>query len=195
MPANDDLDLSRVWHPPAVAAPQDVRMVLVSECAAAVDSDNYGAGPDALFEVTTRDAFERAGLSASSTRDLLAHGIYTTVAVRHPKRGYGISAATVKAHMPTLRAELEQFTHATVYMLMGDVAIAAINQWARATGKPRPIPAGSTYKIRGGEYFFGAVRVFPSYVQAGKAWFVEASKREMVAQDLRAAMEIAGVGA
>jgi hypothetical protein len=37
-------------------------------------------------------------------------------------------------------------------MLMGDVAIKAVNQIAKRAGEDRVIPAGSTYKIRKNEY-------------------------------------------
>ena len=74
---------------------------------------------------------------------------------------------------------------------MGDVAINAINAIARRSGQPRVIPAGSTYKMRGGEFKFRGARAFPSYVQAGPAFFVEKSKRRMIAEDIRNALLIA----
>ncbi len=52
------------------------------------------------------------------------------------------------------------------------------------------IPAGSTYKVRGGHCSFGSARVFPSCLQAGKAFFIETSKRQMIAEDLRAALAL-----
>jgi len=52
------------------------------------------------------------------------------------------------------------------------------------------IPARSTYKIRKGEYIYGDRRVFPSYLQAGPAFFIEQSKRRMIAEDIRNAMKI-----
>jgi hypothetical protein len=52
------------------------------------------------------------------------------------------------------------------------------------------IPAGSTYKIRGGEYLFRGRRAFPSYVQAGPSFFIEKSKRRMIAEDIAAALAL-----
>jgi hypothetical protein len=52
------------------------------------------------------------------------------------------------------------------------------------------IPAGSTYKLRGAKYFFQGKRVFPSYLQAGPSFFIEKSKRKMIAQDIAAALQI-----
>jgi hypothetical protein len=73
---------------------------------------------------------------------------------------------------------------------MGDVAIKAINSIAKRNGEPRVIPAGATYKIRGGEFTFRGARAFPSYVQAGPAFFVEKSKRKMIAQDIKKALDL-----
>ncbi|MEE8373791.1 MAG: uracil-DNA glycosylase, partial [Dehalococcoidia bacterium] len=77
-----------------------------------------------------------------------------------------------------------------VFMLMGDVAIKAVNYIARRAGEKRVIPAGSTYKIRGDEYLFRGRRAFPSYLQAGPSFFIEKSKRRMITEDIRAAMEL-----
>ncbi len=73
-------------------------------------------------------------------------------------------------------------------MLMGDSAIKAVNAIARRNGEPRVVPAGSTYKLRGGDYRFRGMKVFPSYVQAGPAFFIEKSKRQMIAEDIAAAL-------
>ena len=75
---------------------------------------------------------------------------------------------------------------------MGDVAIKAVNTIARRAGQPRVIPAGSTYKIRGPAYHWGAVRAFPSYLQAGPSFLIEKSKRKMIAEDLTAALDLLG---
>jgi len=73
---------------------------------------------------------------------------------------------------------------------MGDVAIRALNEIARRGGEHRVIPAGSTYKVRSGAYHFRGKRVFPSYLQAGPSFFIEKSKRRMIAQDIAAAMKL-----
>jgi hypothetical protein len=73
---------------------------------------------------------------------------------------------------------------------MGDVAIKAVNYIAQRAGAGRVIPAGSTYKIRGGEYFFGDKQAFPSYTQAGPSFFIEKSKRRMIAEDIAAALRM-----
>ena len=75
-----------------------------------------------------------------------------------------------------------------------DVAIKALNYIARRAGEARVIPSGSTYKIRGQEYTFRGRRVFPSYLQAGPSFFIEKSKREMIAEDISEALSILSTG-
>ena len=87
---------------------------------------------------------------------------------------------------------MDQFPNVKAYLLMGDVAIKALNYIARRAGEPRVIPAGSTYKIRGQEYHFRGRRAFPSYLQAGPSFFIEKSKRRMIAEDIAAALALAG---
>jgi hypothetical protein len=72
---------------------------------------------------------------------------------------------------------------------MGDIAIKSVNAIAKRCGESRVIPAGSTYKIRSGEYYFRGGRVFPSYLQVGPSFGIEKSKRSMIAEDIQAAVE------
>ena len=83
------------------------------------------------------------------------------------------------------------FPNVRAFLLMGDVAIKAINNIARRAGEKRVIPAGSTYKIRDHEYFFRGKRAFPSYLQAGPSFFIEKSKRKTIAQDIAATLNLA----
>ena len=53
-------------------------------------------------------------------------------------------------------------------------------------------PAGSTYKLRGPAYYFRGQRAFPSYLQAGPSFFIEKSKRQMIAEDIAAALRLIG---
>jgi hypothetical protein len=82
------------------------------------------------------------------------------------------------------------FPNVKVYLLMGDVAIKAVNMIAKRNHEPRVIPAGSTYKIRIGEFTFRGARALPSYVQAGPAFFVEKVKRKTIAEDIRKALQL-----
>jgi uracil-DNA glycosylase len=172
--------------------PSQFSMVLISEAAPPDPADYYYAGGDPSFQQTTVQAFRDAGAGVDFVQDLLNLGVYLTTAVKCGKTAYGIKAATVKACSLLLEAELALFSNAQVFMLMGDVAIKAVNHIARRNGEPRVIPAGATYKIRGDEYYFQGKRAFPSYLQAGPSYFIERSKRQMIAEDLAAALALVG---
>jgi uracil-DNA glycosylase len=110
--------------------------------------------------------------------------------VKCGKTGYGVQADTIRQCSLLLEKELLLFPNAKVLMLMGDVAIKALNYIAQRAGEKRVIPAGSTYKIRSQKYFFRGMRVFPSYLQAGPSFFIEKSKRRMIAEDIAAALRL-----
>lgn len=167
--------------------PERVRMVVISEASPENAADDYYASGEPLFQQTTLQAFEDAGLAADSFRELLERGIYFTNAVKCGKLGYNLKAGPIQECSRILEAELALFPKARVWMLMGDVAIQAVNAIARRAGAGRAIPAGSTYKIRGCEFAFAGRRLFPSYLQAGPSFFIEKSKRKAIAEDLRAA--------
>jgi uracil-DNA glycosylase len=170
--------------------PEAVSIVMISEAAPANPDDYYYAKGDSLFQQTTVQAFNDAGASVSSMQDILDLGVYLTTAVKCGKTGYGIKAATIKECSLILERELALFPDVKVFMLMGDVAIKAINYIAKRAGEGRVIPAGSTYKIRGREHFFRGKRAFPSYLQAGPSFFIEKSKRRMIAEDIAAALSL-----
>jgi uracil-DNA glycosylase len=170
--------------------PSAVSIVLMSEAAPQDAADYYYAGGQALFEQTTVQAFNDAGTQVSSIRDILNLGVYLTTAVKCGKTAYGIQANTIKECSFLLEQELALFPNVRAYLLMGDVAIKAINYIAGRAGQGKVIPAGSTYKIRGQDYFFRGARALPSYLQAGPAFFVEKSKRRMIAEDIAAALKL-----
>ncbi len=167
-----------------------VRLVLISECAAALPEDDYYAPGDPLFARTTLQAFEDAGLKVRSLDELLARGIYCTPAVKCAKTGYAIQKAASDACSRLLEQELGLFPNAVAYLLMGDVAIQALNAIARRNQEERVIPAVATYKLRGQTFAYRGRRVFPSYLQAGSSFFIEKVKRKMIAEDLKAALNL-----
>jgi hypothetical protein len=65
-----------------------------------------------------------------------------------------------------------------------------LNHVSTRAGEGRVIPAGSTYKIRRGRYFYQGKRVYPSYLQAGPSFLIEKSKRRMIAEDIAAALKL-----
>jgi len=170
-----------------------VRVVLISEGAAPNPADNYDAPGDPLFARTTLLAFQDAGLAVSSAAELRSLGVYLTTAVKCAKTAYTLLPATVDACSRLLEMELDLFPNVRAWLLMGDAAIRAVNSIARRAGAGRVIPAGSTYKIRGQMFSFRGARAFPSYLQAGASFGIEKSKRRMIAEDIRAAMQVAGI--
>jgi uracil-DNA glycosylase len=171
-------------------APERVSIILISEAAPPDPADYYYAAGDPLFAQTTIQAFQDAGADVSSIQDILDLGVYLTTAVKCGKTGYGIKAATIQECSFLLERELALFSNVQAYLLMGDVAIKAINTIARRAGEGRVIPAGSTYKIRGQPYFYQGKHAFPSYLQAGPSFFIEKSKRRMIAEDISAALRL-----
>jgi uracil-DNA glycosylase len=171
--------------------PQGISIMMISEAAPAEPKDYYYSGGDSAFERTTLEAFKEAGAEVSKFKDLIAMGIYLTSAVKCGKTGYGIKAGTIKECSQILEKEIALFPNIKVIMLMGDVAIKAINYIAKRSGEARAIPAGSTYKIRGQEYYFRGIRAFPSYLQAGPSFGIEKSKVRMIAEDIAAGLALA----
>ena len=172
--------------------PERISAVMISEAAPPDPDDYYYAAGEPLFQQTTVQAFRDAGAEVSSIGDILEMGVYLTTAVKCGKIGYGLKAGTIKACSKILEQELALFPQVQVVLLMGDVAIKAVNYIATRAGEERVIPAGSTYKIRGGTYHFRGRRAFPSYLQAGPSFFIERSKRRMIAEDIAAALELIG---
>jgi len=170
-----------------------ISVVMVSEAAPENADDYYYALGKPLFEQTTVQAFNDAGCSVSSVKDILARGVYMTTAVKCGKIGYGVKADTIRECSRLLEEELGLFPKVKALMLMGDVAIKALNFIAQRAGQKRVVPAGSTYKIRRQRYYFNGMRIFPSYLQAGPSFFIEKSKRRMIAEDIAAALRLAGV--
>ena len=168
--------------------PESMSIMLISE--AAQSSDFYYPGEDAPFAQTTVQAFQDAGARVASLRDILGLGVYLTTAVKCGRTGYAIAKGTVQECSLLLEQEIDLFPNVQAYLLMGDVAIKTVNAIAKRSGQPRVIPAGSTYKIRGGRFIFRGKRALPSYLQAGPSCFIEKSKRKMIAEDIATALKL-----
>ena len=185
-----DVDKECYIIPDIDVQPERVEIAMISEATPKDPGDYYYAEGDPLFQRTTLQAFNDAGLSSKSIQDLLDMGVYFTTAVKCGKTGYGIKAATIRECSRILEEELSLFQNIKVYMLMGDVAIKSLNYIAKRTHGQRVIPPGSTYKIRGNQYFYQDKRVFPSYLQAGPSYFIERSKRRMISEDIAEALKL-----
>jgi uracil-DNA glycosylase len=169
---------------------EDISILMISECAPADPRDDYYAAGEPLFQKTTVQAYNDAGITVSSVVDILKCGVYLTTAVKCGKTGSGITTGTIKECSRLLEKEIALFPRLKAFLLMGDVAIKALNYISGRAGEGRVIPAESTYKIRGGRYYFRGVRAFPSYLQAGPSFFIERSKRKMIAEDIAEAMAL-----
>jgi hypothetical protein len=170
--------------------PEQVSIVMISEAAPLDRKDYYYAGGDTHYKSTTVQAFNDSGANVSSIGDILDMGVYLTTAVKCGKKDYGIKAGTIKECSLILERELDLFPQAKVFLLMGDVAIKGVNYISKREGAGKAIPAGSTYKIRGGEYYFRGARAFPSYMQVGPSYGIEKSKQRMIAEDIAAALRL-----
>ncbi len=185
-----DTDRNSHVLPPAELDADAIKVLMITEAPPNDLSDYFYAEGNPFYLQTTAQAFRDAGADVTSMQDIINLSVYITTAIKCGKTQYAISNDTMKNCVKLLEQELDLFPNVRVFMLMGDVAIKMMNDiWKRKSGK-RVIPAGSTYKIKGQPYYFEDKRVFPSYTPAGKNFLIEKSKRRMVAEDIREALEL-----
>jgi hypothetical protein len=166
--------------------PKSIKVIMISEVPAQNPDDGFyskAAGSD--YVKSTLGLFAAGGVQVGSIPDILDMGIYITTAVKSPKTGYTVDADVLKAHLPLLEAELALFPDLKAIMLMGDVAKKAVNMIVKSKTKKNVIPSGATGRIRGNEYYWGGIRVFPSYIMTGKNLLIEPFKRDTIADDIR----------
>jgi len=170
--------------------PEEVTIIMISEVNPPDPQDHFYAAGTPFYLETTLQAFNDCGANVSSIEDILSLGVYITTAVKCAKTDYSISSDTIANCAGLLGKELSLFSNVRVIMLMGDVAIKAMNQIAQKRSGKRIIPKGSTYKIRKTPYYYGNIRVFPSYILTGKSFLIEKSKRRMIAEDIAEALSL-----
>ncbi|MGD2246996.1 MAG: uracil-DNA glycosylase family protein [Candidatus Methanofastidiosia archaeon] len=185
-----DIIPDRYTIPDIEINPKTITMLMISEAPSPDPDDYFYASGTPFYLETTLHAFEQAGSSISSLNDILERGIYITTAVKCGKTTYSLSAKTIKNCSSLLEEEINLFPQLKVLLLMGDVAIKALNYIAKRHTGEKVIPSGSIYKIRKNEYFYKGMRVFPSYLQTGKSFLIEKSKQKMIAEDLQTALKI-----
>ncbi len=180
------------FHLPDVKVEADsIRTIMINEVVPADPSqDFYGRSESAEYLKTAIPLFQNAGIKADSITDILSMGIYITNAVKIPKDAYTIEKSTIEESLCILEKEIGLFPKAEVIMLMGDVAKKAFNMIARKKTGKNVIPAGSTYKLRSQEFYYGSIRVFPSYIMTGGNILIEKSKFRMVTEDIGAMFNI-----
>ena len=185
-----DMDTRGYVIPDADINPADIRIIMIAESPPPDPADHFYATGMPFYLETTIQAFNEAGAPVRSMQDIIDLGVYITTAVKCAKTSHAISRETIARCSSLLNEELSLFPGARVYMLMGDVAIRAMNNILRKPYEKSIIPTGSTYKLRGQAYYAGDVKLFPSYTPAGKSFLIEKSKRRMVVEDIREALKI-----
>ena len=169
--------------------PAKIKAFMVSEAPPKEPNDYFYAKGDPFYMQTTAQAFKDAGFEVTSVKDVLDLGVYITTAIKCGKTGYSISSKTIENCSSLLKKEMDQLPHIEAVLLMGDTAIKSMNYIARRNTGKRIVPSGPTYKIRKEEYFYNEVRVFPTYLQTGKSYLIEKSKRKMIAEDIKTALK------
>jgi len=170
--------------------PESIKVIMINEVPPKNPDDwFYSETHDPENRRTAFGIFETAGVPVKSMRDVLDLGIYITTAVKSPKSGYTVDPAVIRAQLPILEAELALFPNLRVIMLMGDVAKKTVNMIAKARTKKNIIPSQPTGRIRGSEYHWNGLRVFPSYIMTGKNLRIEPGKCGTIAEDIRRMMD------
>ena len=169
-----------------------IKLVMISE-APSVDYSNYFYKDiSASFFQTTKMAFHDAGINIEDYDDLTNMGIYLTTAIKCSKKDYLVSSKTIKNCTYFLEKEIFQFPNLKAIMCMGDFAIKSINHIFKSKVGIAPIKTGSTYKIRKETYELNGIRFFPSYTQTGDSFNIEKSKRRMIVEDIKNALNYIG---
>ncbi len=169
---------------------EKIKIFMISEAPPIEKNDYFYVPGNPFYLQTTMQSFNEAGLEISTMKEILDLGVYITTAIKCGKTRFSISTETIKNCSDLLEKEINLFLNIKVFLLMGDAAIKSLNYIAKRQIGKKVIPSGSTYKIRHQEFYFEEKRVFPSYLQTGKNYLIEKSKRRMIAEDIKWAIEL-----
>lgn len=170
--------------------PQKIQAVMINEVVPSDSRQDFYGQADADYLKTTIPLFQKAGAKITTIDDILQMGIYITNAVKTPKSQYTIEKNVIEDHLPYLERELALFSNLKVIMLMGDVAKKAFNMIAKKATKKHVIPSTATYKLRSSEFYYGSIRVIPSYIMTGGNLLIEKSKLQMTTEDIETMLTI-----
>ncbi len=169
--------------------PETVRVMMVSTAPPANFAKASTPGTTLVLPETLA-AFRSAGYDVNTVDDIKDLGVYVTTAAKCPKLGFGLKPQTIANCSYILESEIGLFPELRAILLMGNSAIRAINEIAmRRKGEPI-IPTGSAYKVKGYEYHLGDITLFPSYPETGRNLSVESDRSEVIAVDIRNAIEV-----
>lgn len=180
---------------PDIYLEQDkIKVLMINEVTPLNPEDFFYSSMDKPdYMKTTLPLFHNAGIHVDSIQDIINKGIYITTAVKCPKTGYSVERKMIETHAVILEEEIHLFPNLKVIMLMGDVAKKAFNMIAKKNIKKNVIPSEATYKIRKNQYFYGDIRVFPSYIMTGGNILIEKSKVSMITEDIREMADVTGI--
>jgi len=185
-----DVSKNRYTVPGIEIEPEKVMVVMVSEAPPQDAGDYFYAKNNPFYMRTTIQAFNDAGFKVGSMEDVLNLGVYVTTAIKCAKTAYSVTPQTVdNCSLRILEKEIDLFPKAKAILLMGDTAIKSMNCIARRNTGKAVVASGPTWKIRKDKYSYKRLRVVPSYLQTGKSYLIEKSKRKMIAEDIKAALE------
>lgn len=180
-----NISIDKIQLPDAEIETDKIKVIMINEVPPENPDDYFyskSASPD--FIKTTLGLFHNANVNVDNINDIVNMGIYITTAVKSPKTGYTVDIDKIIEHLPILEEEIRMFPNLEVVMLMGDVAKKAFNLIVKKVTGRNCIPSGSTYKIRENEFYYGNLRVFPSYIMTGGNILIEKSKCTMISDDI-----------
>lgn len=187
----NNIEVSQIQLPDAQINTDNIKVIMINEVPPQNPADYFYSKSDMPdYMKTTLELFHNAGMEVRDINDIISRGIYLTTAVKSPKLQYAVSKEIIVNHLPILENEIDMFPNLKVVMLMGDVAKKAFNMIAKKRTKRNAIPSESTYKIRGNEFYYGNLRVFPSYIMTGGNILIEKSKCAMISDDISRMMKI-----
>jgi uracil-DNA glycosylase len=187
-------NLNNLQLPDISLEPERIKVIMINEVTPQNPEDFFYSSMDKPdYMKTTLPLFNNAGITVSNIQDIINKGIYITTAVKCPKTGYSVERNLVEAHGGILEEEIKLFPNLKAIMLMGDVAKKAFNLIAKKNMKKNVIPSEATYKIRKNQYYYGDIRVFPSYIMTGGNILIEKSKVSMITEDIREMADMTGI--
>ena len=189
----NNLIADTLQYPDCELDPAKIKVIMINEVVPKNPDDwFYGEAPDPENRRNALGLFEGAGVPVKSMNDILDIGIYITAALKTPKEGYTADPEVVKAQLPLLEAEIALFPNLKLIMLMGDVAIKMVNMIAKSNTKKNACQSGAAGRRRhwaNEKFYWGGVRVFPSYIMTGKNLLIEPFKRDTIIEDIKKMME------
>jgi uracil-DNA glycosylase len=171
------IDISKIDCP-------KIHTVIISESYPKNGNDYFDGQGVPSYIKNTNYLFNKNNIVYEKYNDYLANGIYLTTAIKCTKKDYLVSSETIKNCSFILEKEMDLFPNVKIVLLMGDVAIKAVNYIWKRKDNVRIIPNGSTYKIRNEKYVYNGITYIPSYTQTGDSFGIEKGKILMMIEDI-----------